>query len=379
MRITALKPFGVWSPFADWTYVKAETDQPGLFGWGECSLPTKTHGVQGAIKDLEKLVIGRDPNDTEFLWQRMYRHGYWRGGPIQTSAMSGVDMALWDIRGKLANQPVYRLLGGAVRERIRLYANIGLSTDPSEFRVRAEHALSLGYTAVKLYPLPAVAPLESLETIRRVVASCESVRGVLGPSRDFALDFHGRPSAALAVQLEAAIRHTHPLWIEEPVLPETPDALERCAQKFTVPIATGERLFTRWDFRELLETKRVAIIQPDPANAGGVTEMAKIASLAELYGVAFNPHNPNGPLQSLCNLHLAANAQAFHMLEHRHEGHDYMSRICTAVPRVEADGFTSLPIGVGLGAEMNEAELLKHPAKPWIPESFRPDGSVGDW
>lgn len=379
MKITALKPIGTWSPVTDWTYVKVETDDALIFGWGECSLPTKTNGVQGAIRDLDKLLIGADPLDTEWCWQRMYRHGYWRGGPIQTSAMSGVDVALWDIRGKVARQPIYKLLGGAVRKRIHLYANLGLSTSPDEFRQRARHALKLGYRTVKIYPLPAVGPIEGMQTIRQVVACCEAVREELGPDRNFAVDCHGRPPASLAVELEAAVRHTQPLWIEEPVLPETPNALRRCAEKFVIPIATGERMFTRWGFREVLEGELVSIIQPDVSNAGGITEMAKIASMAEMYGVAFNPHNPNSPLQCLASLHLAANAQAFGMLEHRHEHHDFMANICTVVPKVEADGCCGLPEGVGLGAEMNEAVLRANPPKDWIPESFRADGSIGDW
>lgn len=379
MKIKAIKSFGIWSPVTDWTYVKVETDTPGVHGWGECSLPTKTHGVQGAVKDLEKLILGADPLDVEWCWQRMYRHGYWRGGPILSASLSGIDMALWDIRGKALQQPVYRLLGGAVRQRIRLYANLGLSTSPDEFRQRARQALAMGYKVVKIYPLPAVGPIEGLDTLRQVAACCEAVRDELGPGCDFALDFHGRPGAGLAIQLEAAVRHTHPLWIEEPVLPETDNALRRCAEKFQTPLATGERLFTRWGFRSLLEQELASIIQPDVANAGGISEMARLASMAELYGVAFNPHNPNGPLQSLASAHLAAHAQAFGMLEHRHEHHDFMARICTAFPRVEADGCCGLPAGIGLGAEMDEDVLRTHPSKDWIPEAFRADGSIADW
>jgi galactonate dehydratase len=379
MKIIALHPIGCWSPVTDWTYVKVETDEPGLVGWGECSLPTKTQGVQGAIKDLEKLIVGADPLDTEWCWQRMYRHSYWRGGPIQTAALSGIDMALWDIRGKVVSLPLYRLFGGAVRNRVRLYANLGLSTDPAVFRERARQAIALGYQVVKIYPLPAVSAIEGMQTIRQVVACCEAVREEIGNGCDFALDFHGRPSPGLAVQLEAAVRHTYPLWIEEPILPEIEHGLQRCAEKFQIPIATGERLFTRWGFRNLLEQELVSIIQPDVANAGGITEMLKIASLAELYGVAFNPHNPNGPLQCLASVHLAAHAQAFTHLEHRHEHHAFMRQICTALPTVEADGCCGLPTGAGLGAEMNEAVLRAHPAQPWIPEAFRTDGSIADW
>jgi galactonate dehydratase len=380
MKISRIQAYSVASPVTDWTYVKVETDQPGLHGWGECSLPSKPRGVLGALADLEKLVVGADPTDIEWIWQRMYRHSYWRGGPILTSSISGIDTALWDIRGKLLGQPVYNLLGGAVRKRVKLYANLGLSTSPDEFRTRALHAMELGYRAFKIYPLPEVGRIEGTQTIEAIVACCEAVRDAIGNERDFAIDCHGRAGAALAVQIEHAVRGTKPLWIEEPVAAESIEALRRCAEKFVTPIAVGERLFTRWDFRQLLEEELVSIIQPDVANAGGISEMARIASMAELYGVAFNPHNPNGPLQSQTSLHLAAFAPAFEMLEHRHEHHDYMSKICSTFPRVDpADGCAALPTGPGLGVAMDESFLAAHPAADWTPQAYRPDGTPSDW
>ena len=222
---------------------------------------------------------------------------------------------------------------------MKLYANCGLSEDPDEFRRRVRHARSLGYRVVKFYPIPSVGPVEGPAVVRCVVACCEAVRDELGEEADFALDFHGRLSAGLAVAMEAAVRHTHPLWIEEPVLPETPKALGRLAEKFVIPIALGERLFTRFAFREILEGELASIIQPDVANAGGITEMIKIAALAETYGVGFAPHNPNGPVQSLASMHLAAALQPFAMLEHRHEHHDFMEKLASCVPKVEADGW----------------------------------------
>jgi galactonate dehydratase len=309
----------------------------------------------------------------------MYRHGYWRGGSILTSALSGIDVALWDILGKVSQKPLHALLGGAVRTQAKLYANLGLATDPEVFRERAAKALALGYQIVKIYPLPAVAGIEGVQTIHQVVTCCEALRDLLGSTRDFALDFHGRCSAALAIQLEAAVRHTQPLWIEEPTLPEMPNALKQCAHQFQTPIAVGERYFTRWDFREILENEWAAILQPDVSNAGGVSEMVKIASLAELYGVSFNPHNPNGPLQSLTSLHLALHCQSFSLLEHRHEHHEYMKKFCSFFPTVNAEGYATLPAGPGLGADIDEEFLQKNPAIDWIPESFRADGSIGDW
>jgi len=204
MKITALTPFLCYSPVSDLVFVKVETDEPGIFGWGECSLPSKPHGVSGAVRDLEKLILGADPERVEWIWQRMYRHAYWRGGPIQTSALSGVDMALWDIRGKIHNRSVSSLLGGPVRDRIKAYANLGLSTSPEEFRERVHVALEMGFKAVKIYPLPNVAPTEGRAAIRQIVACCEAVRDTLGDELDFAIDMHGKPSASLAIAIEAA-------------------------------------------------------------------------------------------------------------------------------------------------------------------------------
>jgi galactonate dehydratase len=379
MKITAIRPYAIASPVTDWTYVKVETDEPGLFGWGECSLPGKPAGVCGAVRDLEKLVIGHDPLNSEFLWQRMYRHGYWRGGPIQTTAMSGVDVALWDIRAKHLNVPLHKLLGGAVRSKVKLYANLGLATEPAEFRRRAEIALSMGYRAVKIYPLPPVGMIESPSVISKVAACCEAMRELLGPERDFAVDLHGRCSTTLATQIEAAIRTTRPLWLEEPVPAEQPHSLKRLMEKSVVPLAGGERLFTRWGFKQILDEGLLDIIQPDVSNAGGISEMVRLASLAELHGVAFAPHNPNGPLQSIVSVQLAACAATGQWLEHRHEHHDFMKRICADFPRVEADGYCTLPDRPGLGTTVDEAFLKSNPAIAWTPEVFREDGSPGDW
>lgn len=179
--------------------------------------------------------------------------------------------------------------------------------------------------------------------------------------------------------MEAAVRDLHPLWIEEPVLPELTEELAVCARKFRTPIAAGERWFTRWGFKPFLDRCLVAIVQPDVSNAGGVSELVKIAAMAEVSGAAFNPHNPNGPVRSQTSLHLAAYAQAFQLLEHRMEGLDFMRRIASAVPEVEADDCCSLPQGPGLGVELREGEITLHPRRTWIPESFRGDGSVAGW
>lgn len=376
MKIVSIKPYTVQGPVSDLCFVKVETDE-GVVGYGECSLPGKPNGVSGAVLDLERLLVGADPTDTEWCWQRGYRHSYWRGGPILTSSLSGVDVALWDIRGKVSNLPIYKLLGGAVRTRIKLYANCGLSEDPQEFRERVRVAVALGYKAVKIYPLPPIGSVVDVASVKKVVASCEAVRDELG-ELDFSVDFHGKLTASAAVVIEAAIRHTAPLWIEEPVSAESPQELRRCVERFTIPIAVGERLFTRWGYLPILGQQLAGILQPDVSNAGGISELWKIAALAEAYGVAFNPHNPNGPLQVLASLHLAASAQMFGMLEHRHDFHEEFARIGGPLVEIGDDGCCGLPQGVGLGGAPNEA-IFSQPVLGKIHESFRPDGAIDDW
>ena len=379
MKITDIKAYSIESPVTDWTYVKVETDEPGLHGWGEATLPTKPRGVLGAVGDLKKLLVGRNPLEIRKNWEICYRHSYWRGGPIVTSALSGVDVALWDIFGKVQGRSVCDLLGGAVRDRIPVYANLGLSNDPEVFRQRANEAKALGYRLVKIYPLPAIHAIEASSTMRGIVACCEAVREVMGEEGDFALDFHGRCSAAFAIQVEEAVRPTRPMWIEEPLLPEITQDLALLRAHYKTPLATGERLFTRWGFRTICEQKLADIIQPDVSNAGGISEMVRIGSLAETFGITLNPHNPNSALQGATSLHLAMHIPNTTALEHRHEHHDFMRKYCSIVPAVGADGCASAPIGTGIGVELDEEFLRKNPFTDWIPESWRNDGSVGDW
>ncbi len=378
MKITDIKAYAFAGPVSDLCFVKVETDE-GLHGWGEASLPMKCPAVARAVADIAPLVIGQDPIESEACWQSMYRHSYWRGGPILTSSISGIDTALWDIKGKVFGQPVYRLLGGAVRHKALAYANLGLSTDPEVFRTRAAAAMALGYQAFKFYPLPAVGAHETPATIERIVACCRAVRETIGPERQFALDFHGRCQAALAVRIEAAVRDTQPMWIEEPVQPENNASLQRCAEKFTTPIAVGERLFTRWGFKDLLAAQWVDIIQPDVSNAGGISEMMKIGALAEMHGVAMAPHNPNGPVQCLASLHLAFALPSFSILEHRHDVGDAFAKFASAYPAIGADGYFEPPTAPGLGIDLDEAYLAAHPGQAAAYDSYRADGSVGDW
>lgn len=379
MKIRDVKAYAVAGPWVDLCFVKVETDEPGLYGWGEASLPGRSAAVAQAVRDLAPLVIGLDPRATERVWQRMYRHTYWRGGPILTSSLSGIDVALWDIRGKAAGEPVYRLLGGPVRDKIALYANIGDSSDPAELRERAARAAAMGYGSVKFYPLIENGGTDRADAVAVVVRCCEALRAELGEQRSFCVDFHGRLSVGLAVQIEAAVRHTRPLWIEEPIAAENTGAYRRLADKFQTPLALGERLFTRWGFREVFEQQYANVIQPDVSNAGGISEMMRLASMAELYGVAFAPHNPNGPLQCVANLHLAAAAPAFTVLEHLYDSVQAMAELATVSPAARPDGYADLPTGPGLGIDLDETLLAARPSTPFVWDLYHADGGVQDW
>ena len=378
MKITRLQAYAIDTPITDWAFVKVETDE-GIHGWGECSLPGKSQGVLGAIADLERLLLGYDPLATEQCWQRMYRHSYWRGGPILTSAISGIDCALWDIKGKALQQPIFRLLGGPARERATLYANCGISDQPVELVERMQAAIEQGYRFVKFYPLPDVEPVDPAMNLHKVVSIAESAAATVGDRGGFAIDLHGRYHAKPACQIEAAVRPCRPIWIEEPSAPESPLDLRICRDRFETRIAVGERLFTRWAFRSVFEEQLADVVQPDASNAGGISELNRIADMAELYGVDFNPHNPNGPLQSLASLHLAFAKPAFRMLEHRPEALDVHAQFCSQVVACSADGTARQPGGHGLGAEIDEDFLAGHPARSWTPETFRADGTVDNW
>lgn len=379
MKIRDVKAYSVAGPWVDLCFVKVETDEPGLYGWGEASLPGKSAAVAQAVRDMAPLVIGMDPSEIERVWQRMYRHTYWRGGGILTSSLSGIDVALWDIQGKVLQLPVYKLLGGAVRDRIAQYANIGNSSDPSVLRERAAAAIAAGYQSLKFYPLIEDGATDRFDAVQVVIDCCRAVRETIGFERGMCLDFHGRCLPHLAIQIEAEIRPFRPMWIEEPINAENIAGYEKLAQKFVTPLALGERLFTRWGFRDIFERRIAAIIQPDVSNAGGISEMMRLAAMAELYGVSLAPHNPNGPLQSITCLHLAAAAPAVSVLELVPGDGELMKHFATAMPATGNDGFAPLPSGPGLGIDMHEDVLINTPSSPFHWNLYHADGAVADW
>ncbi len=372
MRITQIATCAVEPR---WLFVKITTDE-GLTGWGEC-LGDKAFVIAEAVRSYEHVLVGEDPARIIHLVERMYRHAFWRGGPVLNAAISGIEMALWDIQGKRLGVPVHQLLGGRVRDRIRVYRHIG-SYEPSQIAEQARERVKEGYTAVKFCPLPALHPLEGSAVIERAVQLVAAARKAVGNEVDILLDFHGRATPAIAIQLEYELRPYRPFFIEEPVLPENVDALAQVSHKAVIPIATGERLFTRFGFREVLEKGAAHVLQPDPCICGGVFETRLIAAMAEAYYVALAPHNPYGPLNLAACLHIGACSPNFVIQEFVHLGDGYLK----APFRVQ-EGYIPVPEAPGLGVELDEDYLKEHPLapKPDPGSGFFhcDDGSVAEW
>jgi len=351
-----------------------ETDS-GVFGWGE-ALGDKAHVVAEAVKSYAHHLEGEDPRKIVHHWQSMFRGAFWRGGPTLCAAISGIEIALWDILGKSLGVPVYQLLGGPTRGRIRMYTRPRGST-PEELAASASEVVSRGFTAMKFCPFDRVHLVDHYSVVEEAAGKVAAVRGAVGSGVDIMLDFHGRVSPAIAMAMEEAMRPYHPFFIEEPVLPENVEALARVARQFKTPVATGERLFTKWAFREVLEKGAAAIVQPDPCICGGILESVHIASMAECHYAAMAPHNPYGPINLAAALQIDACIPNFLVQEYVHLGEGYLRN-----PFKVEEGYIALPTGPGLGIDVDEEYLVSIPLTPqrdvgiWRHED---DGSVADW
>ncbi|QGQ95949.1 galactonate dehydratase [Paenibacillus psychroresistens] len=372
MRITKIEIFHVKPRFS---FLKMSTDE-GLVGWGEAIVEGRSRTVEMAVKEFEPHLIGQDPRRIEHLWQAMYRGTFYRGGPILSSAISGIEQAMWDILGKSLGVPVYQLLGGAVRNRIRMYKGIGGSS-ADEAYANAKEWREKGFTMMKTGIDQMAHVMETPAWINHEVARIEAIRDAIGPNCDLGIDFHGRVSPALAIRLAKELERFHPIFIEEPCLPENVDTLVTIARSTTIPIATGERLFTKWAFREILEKQAAAILQPDLAHCGGIMEGKKIAAMAEAYYCGFAPHNPLGPINLAASVQLSANVPNFLAQEHATLGEGYLK-----TPFIVKDGYLEIPTAPGLGIEVDEDALhdQRYDGDWDTPRWFHEDdGSVADW
>ncbi|PYV87143.1 MAG: galactonate dehydratase [Acidobacteria bacterium] len=388
MKITDIKTLVVNAQMRNWVFVKVETDQPGLHGWGEGTLEWKTRAVVGCVEDFKPMVVGRDPTRIEFLWQIMYRHSFFRLGPIGTTAMSAIEQACWDILGKSLGVPVYKLLGGRVRDKVRMYTHLGggeMKALYETFEVgplleRAQAVIEKGYQALKVVVVPFSQPLMGLPAVKHFANLMGKLREAVGDEIDLMVDFHGRTTTGQAIQYIRAIEEFHPFFCEEPVPPEQPDALAEVRKSVRVPIATGERLATRWEFRRVCELQACHVLQPDLNHCGGLLEARRIASLGETYLMGIAPHNPNGPVANVVALHYDLATPNF-LIQEDVLG-DVPWRFDVVQTKLKSENGYWLPLEEpGLGVDINEAEARKHPFQQEILEQmiFHEDGSVAEW
>lgn len=372
MKITRLETFPVRPR---WLFLKIHTDE-GLVGLGEPLLEGRSETCAMAVAELEPYLIGKDPRRVVHHWQAMYRHAFYRGGPLLTSALSGVEQALWDIAGKAAGLPVYAMLGGPLRDRIRMYKHAGGKT-PEAAAEAAKNAVAQGFTAVKTGV--GLGPARIVETpgfVDRATAIIGAMRDAVGPDIDIAVDFHGAVSPQTSSLLIRELEPLKPMFIEEPIQCQDVEGLAQLAAKTHLPIATGERVFTKWGFREIIEKRAASILQPDLSHAGGIFETRLIAGMAESTYAAIAPHCPLGPIALAACLQLDAAIPNFLIQEHVTLGEGYLAN-----PFEVKEGFIDLPAAPGLGIELDEAALEDKLGHEWQNrESYHPDdGSVVDW
>lgn len=369
MKITKVGAFPVPPR---WVFTKVETDE-GITGWGESTLEGHAATQVTAVAELARLLEGEDPGRIEFHWQTMYRAGFYRGGPVLMSALSGVDMALWDIFGKAQNLPVHRLLGGPCRDKVRVYGGCG-GDEPSVLRERAAACVEAGFSAMKFCPVDATETVDGLDVLKRVEARVAAAREGAGDA-DVALDFHGRITPPMAIALADVLTPHRPFFIEEPVQCENVDSLLNVKQSTTIPIATGERLYGRHGFRQVIEKEAAAILQPDLAHAGGISEVRKIAAMADTHYMAIAPHCPLGPVALAACIQFALSTPNFLIQEHGNLGEGYLKQ-----PIQVKDGHLIPPDGCGLGIEVDEERVRAMEWHDWdTPRLFHADGSVADW
>ncbi|QQO09294.1 galactonate dehydratase [Breznakiella homolactica] len=368
-----------------WLFLEMETDA-GITGWGEPVIEGRAATVKAAVEEFIPLLIGADPRNIEDLWQAMYRGYFYRGGPVIMSAIAGIDQALWDIKGKSLGVPVYELLGGKCRDRLRVYSWIG-GDRPEDVRNGALKLYESGCTAVKLNGTEEMHYIDSFEKIQAVCDRIASIRDALGFKMDIGVDFHGRVHKTMAKILARELDQFRLMFIEEPVLPENNEALREITKHTATPIATGERMFSRWDFKQLFIDGYADIIQPDLSHAGGISEVKKIASMAEAFDIAVAPHCPLGPIALAACVQLDActpNAviQEQSLGIHYNKGADLLDYLEDREVFEFQNGFINIPEGPGLGITVNKEKVIEaaktgHNWKNPLWRNF--DGTVAEW
>lgn len=381
MRISRIETFLVPPR---WLFVRVETDS-GIVGWGEPVVEGRSETVRTAVEQLSELLIGADPLRIEDHWQVMTKGSFYRGGAILASAVAGLDQALWDIAGKSLDVPVHQLLGGHVRDRIRMYGWVG-GDEPAEVADSIAAQLEVGLTAVKMNASGRMSPLGSVAEIDAVVERVAAAREVLGPHRDVAVDFHGRFTLANTRRVAPLLEPLHPFFLEEPTVPENSHLIGGLTQATSIPIATGERLYNRQEFLPVLQAG-IAVAQPDLSHAGGITEVRKIATLAEIYDVQLAPHCPLGPLALAACLQVGFATTNFLIQEqsigiHYNQGAEVLDYVLDKTPLKFVNGHVERLTGPGLGIEIDEAAVRRvdKSGHAWRSPMWRhADGSYAEW
>lgn len=382
MKITDFKLYQIEPR---WLFLKVETDE-GVSGWGEPIIEGRAHTVGAGVTELMDYLIGKDPRNIEDHFQVLYRGGFYRGGPIMMSAISGIEQALWDIKGKYYNMPVYEMLGGAVRDSIQVYSWIG-GDRPQDVGTAAKEKADAGFSAIKMNGTEEMNYIDSYSKIDAAVSRVAAIREAVGNDFGIGIDFHGRVHKAMAKILVKELEPYRPMFIEEPVLTENLEAFQDVANHTTTPIATGERNYTRWGFKQMLTDGVVDIIQPDLSHAGGILEAKKIASMAETFDVAVAPHAPLGPINLAASLQLDACTPNCIIQEqslgiHYNQGSDLLDYLVNPKVFEYENGSVKIPKGVGLGVEIDEERVIEaakkgHQWKNPIWRNF--DGTVAEW
>ena len=382
MKITRLTTYRVPPR---WMFLKIETDE-GIVGWGEPVVEGRARTVEAAVHELSDYLVGQDPRRINDLWQVMYRGGFYRGGPILMSAIAGIDQALWDILGKSMGQPVYKLLGGRLRDRMKTYCWVG-GDRPGEIIEGIHRARAMGFDTVKMNGTEEFAMVESHAAVDRALEKFALIRAEFGSTIDFGIDFHGRVSMPMAKVLLRELEPLRPLFVEEPVLAEQCEYYPRLAESTSIPLAAGERMYSRFDFKRVFEAGGISILQPDVSHAGGITECLRIAAMAEAYDVSLAPHCPLGPvaLAACLQVDLVSQNAVFQeqsMGIHYNQGAEFLDYVLNPEDFRVKDGFVAASERPGLGVEIDEARVIAASvdAPDWRNPVWRhKDGSVAEW
>jgi galactonate dehydratase len=392
MKITAIETHVCHARMRNWVFVKVLTDQDGLYGWGEGTLEWHTRAVVAALEDLAPLLVGEDPSRIEHLWQMMYRQHFWHGhGIVRCTAISAIDIALWDIAGKTLGVPCSKLWGGPVRDHIRTYCHLGggrmedfyetAAEDARRFADLARSAVEDGFTAFKSMAVPPTMPIEGWKPIRTAERAVAAMREAVGDEIDIMVDCHARPSPAMGLKFGQVLEPFGLYFFEEPCWPEHVQGLATITAALATPVATGERVTSVEAFRDLFAARACDICQLDVTHCGGLTAARRIAALADAYGIALAPHNPQGPVSTAASLEFGFSQPGYIICETVHEDVPWRADVVVEGFEVQRDGRLVQPNRrPGLGIEINEQELRKRPFQQELPQRvFHADGSVGDW